>query len=103
MSDQKTHDGSVFEIVDCTDDEQYYTLGLFPTLAAAMSELDTCTPDDLPRDYEGCDTVCRIEVRERKYGWHVSTGKCVHAREWTSEYNEAKDEYEWRITGKGET
>ena len=87
---------SVFEIVDSTSDEQYWTLGMFPTLADALAALDGCTPDDMPGDHYDYEGVCRVEVRERKYGWG-GTGTCVHAREWTSEYNEAKDEYEWRI------
>jgi hypothetical protein len=88
--------GSVFEIVDSTSDEQYWTLGMFPTLADALAALADCTPDDLPGDHDEYDGACRVEVREHKYGWG-GTGKCVHAREWTSEYNEAEDEYEWRI------
>ena len=89
-------DGSVFEIVDSTIDEQYWTLGMFPTLADALSALDGCTPEDMPGDHDEYEGICRVEVREHKYGWG-GTGKCVHAREWTSEYNETADEYEWRI------
>lgn len=88
--------GSVFEIVDSTSDEQYWTLGMFPTLDDALAALDGCTPEDMPGDHDEYEGVCRVEVREHKYGWG-GTGKCVHAREWTSEYNETADEYEWRI------
>jgi len=88
--------GSVFEIVDNTNDEQYWTLGIFPTIGDAMAALDDCSPDDMPEDHYEYEGFCRVEIRERKYGWG-GTGKSILTREWTSEYNEAADDYEWCI------
>lgn len=85
----------VYEIVDATSDERYWTLGMFPTLTDALVALDDTDPDDMPGDHDDYESLCRIEVRERQYGWG-GTGKTVRVREWTSEYNEVADEYEWR-------
>ena len=87
---------SVFELVDCTDDEQYYPLGHWLTLAEALTALNEClSPVDLCSD--GChEDCCIVEIREHKIGWS-GHGKKVYEREWASEYNEAKDEYEWHV------
>ena len=84
----------VYEVVDATDDERYYTQGVFLSLAEAIKEIETgVDPANLP-DSE-VDEYFKIEIRERKIGWS-SDGKTVYTREWTSEYNEDLDEYEWK-------
>jgi hypothetical protein len=88
----------VFEVVDATSDEQYWTLGIFPTLPEALAALDGCTPDDLPGDHGEYDDFCQVEIRERKFGWG-GTGKAVCSREWAGEHNDAADEYVWRLVG----
>lgn len=87
---------SAFEMVDCTDDEQYFPLGHWLTLADAIAALDECKgPDDLGSD--GChDDYCKVEIREHKIGWS-GHGKKVYERVWSQKYDEAKDEYEWNV------
>jgi hypothetical protein len=87
---------SAFEIVDCTDDEQYFPLGHWLTLADAIAALDTCKdPDDLPSDGNHDDS-CKVEIRKHKLGWS-GHGRVVYRREWAQKYDEAKDEYEWYV------
>lgn len=83
-------------MVDCTDDEQYFPLGHWLTLADAIAALDECQdPDDLGSD--GChDDYCKVEIREHKIGWS-GHGKTVYVREWSQKYDEAKDDYEWHV------
>jgi len=104
---------SVFEVVDATDDENYFTLGVFLSLADAMREVETCAaPDDLGGDHGDHEEYCVVEIRERMIGW-VGIGRVVARYEWnTTPYDEAADEYGWmrtqnptvdpRPTGKGE-
>jgi hypothetical protein len=87
---------AIYEVVDSSN-ETYWTLGVFPALAAAKAALDGCTPDDLPGDRDDCDDYCRVEVRERRFGWG-GVGKTVHTCEWHRVYREADDEYDWQQT-----
>lgn len=87
---------SVFEIVDATDDEQYFVCGIFLTLEAAIAALDECKDPDEIGD-NGCyEEYFNVEIRERRIGWG-SIGKMVYERMWVQEYDEAKDEYSWKI------
>ena len=61
---------SVFEVVDATDDENYFTLGVFLSLDDAMREVESCDdPDDLGGDHGDHEEYCVVEIRERKIGW----------------------------------
>ena len=86
---------SVFEVVDATDEENYFTLGVFLSLADAMREVESCDePDDLGGDHGDHEEYCVVEIRERKIGWG-GIGREVAKYEWTSKYDEDKDEYGW--------
>ena len=85
----------VYEIVDSTDDERYWTLGIFASLADALAAMNGITPDDLPGDHEEYEGACRVEIRERAMGWG-DKGKCVQDYEWRDKYNEDADVYEWQ-------
>ena len=90
--------GSVFEAVDASSDEQYYTCGIWPTLEAAISAFKKLG-DNYPGE-DIADGVKIIEIRERKIGeldW-AETGKVVAKFVWRKEYREADDSYEWRLT-----
>lgn len=93
---------TLFEVVDATSDEHYWTLGYFPTQQAAIAALDACTPDSLPGDRDEDADSLRIEIREHRWGWG-SCGRAVVVREWTRDYDEPTDEYVWRLrAGVGE-
>jgi hypothetical protein len=84
----------IYEVVDSSN-ETYWTLGVFPTLAAVKTALDGCNPDDLPGDHDDFDDYCKVEVRERCFGWG-GVGKTVQTCEWRRVYREADDEYVWQ-------
>lgn len=88
---------SVFEAVDATSDEQYWTLGIWPTLEAALAAFAGCQePGDFGcDDHDDYDDVCVVEIRERAIGWS-GVGKKRATLTWTSKYDEAADEYKWQ-------
>ena len=87
--------GSVFEAADATNEEQYWTLGLWLTLADALAALRVDDPTDVGcHDADELDEYRLIEIRERKIGW-CGSGKVVAKMEWKATYDEAADEYKW--------
>lgn len=83
--------GSVFELVDCTNDETYFPMGLFLSLEEALEQVrDRCEPPtDDPEEF------VRMEVRERQIGkfrWW-DNGKTVAKIQWVQDYIEIKDEW----------
>lgn len=85
--------GSVFELVDCTDDEIYFPMGLFLSLEDALSKVKDRNepPTDDPEEY------VKMEVRERQTGklrWR-DNGKTVATINWIQDYVESKDEWVW--------
>ena len=85
---------SVYEVVDSTDDDRYFPLGMFLTLNHAKDEAILTTPDDLPDDRDQNDDVCRVDIYERKLGMS-GAGKRVFRVEWERVYDEKADEYRW--------
>lgn len=91
--------GKVYEIVDATSDEQYFTLGVWLTLAEAIKELEGCNE---PADFcapsaDDNDGVSIIEIREREIGWSdCYPGKVVYTKRWIEDYDEERDEYAWK-------
>ena len=84
----------VYEVVDATDDEMYFTQGVFLSLEEIVKDIESESDPSNLTDSD-LEEYCKIEIRERKIGWS-GHGKTVYTREWVSEYNEAADEYEWR-------
>lgn len=89
--------GSVFEAVDATSEESYYTMGIWPTLDAAVAALRACGTD-APGEHD--DDGCVVEIRERKIGkldWS-ETGKMRWKFVWEKKYEASDDSYEWHVT-----
>ena len=87
---------SAFEAVDATSDEQYFTVGIWLTLEAAIAALRDCG-DNYPGETLD-EEVKIIEVRERKIGvldWS-ETGKVVARFKWERRFDE--EVTEWRVT-----
>lgn len=80
----------VFELVDSSDDERYYPLGIFLTQEDAEAALGN-EPWDLA---EYPDEYVELELRKRVIGLSDS-GSVVWTRKWQEEYNEDGDEMEW--------
>jgi len=74
----------IFEVIDATDDERYYTLGLFLTEAEALAVLDTEEP---PSNEDDPDSVT-IEVRCRPLGYHPHAYTTIAERTWVRNYDD---------------
>ncbi len=86
---------SVFEVVDVTSEEVYWTLGVWLTLETAMATLDVSDPEEIScNDADEYDGYRMIEVRERKIGWG-GVGKRIARIEWKRDYVEVADQYVW--------
>jgi len=84
----------LYEVVDATDDEMYFTQGTFLSLEEIIKDIESESDPTNLTDND-VDEYFKIEIWERKIGWS-GRGKVVYAREWVNEYNEDTDEDEWR-------
>jgi hypothetical protein len=80
---------TVYEVVDATDDEQYYPLGIFLSPEQALSLLDGAEP---PYDENGVDSVT-LEVRGRKVGFKPNHFWVVASRTWVRDYESEGKEW----------
>jgi hypothetical protein len=93
---------AVYELVDATNDEAYFTIGIFSSEGMAASFVDERKFD--PHLMTDCDhdEYIKIELRERpldRYSGAVL--KTPRVWEWLNEYDEATDELMWvAIEGK---
>ena len=89
----REEDGAkVYEVVDVTDEERYWPLGVFFNEADAMSVLDSETPPNDDNDHEDCVT---IEVRSRKIGYWPHEHTTIASRTWVQQYDDEKPEQNW--------
>lgn len=75
----------IFELVDVTDDERYYTLGLFTDLEWAIREASQYDPSQWDNNAEDF-AVC--EIRRRLIGLSGQDYTVEWRCEWTPETNE---------------
>jgi len=87
----------IFELIDRTEDEVYYTLGLFTSLEEAIKELDKVkTPEDLGSEGYFEDSA-KVEIRQCQIGW-CGHGKLVFQREYhITIYDDDKSKDIWDI------
>ena len=84
----------IYEIVDNSNEEQYFSLGFWKDEKEAIKAFDDCEePADFgsPIDYE--DFNC-FELREHHNGWG-SFYNVIKKVEFAQKYDEEKDEYIW--------
>lgn len=86
---------SVFEVIDYSNDEIYFSLGVFLTLEDAKYEINQDDPLEISNDKDLEDFVVYV-IRERKIGMS-GEGREVYRREWEQEYDEATDESKWVV------
>ena len=79
----------IFEVVDSTDDERYYALGIFISEADAMSVLDGEEPPSNDDDPE----AVTIEVRRRTVGFHPHEHTVIASRTWVRNYEDDKPDW----------
>jgi hypothetical protein len=75
---------TVFEVVDASSDETYYSLGIFLSKEAAMSLLDGAEP---PHNEDDPEAVT-IEVRSRPVGFYPHSFTPVARRTWVRNYDD---------------
>lgn len=79
----------IFEVVDSTDDERYYALGIFLTAQDAMSVLDGDEPPSNDDDPE----AVTLEVRRRAVGFHPHEHTVIASRTWVRNYDDDKPDW----------
>lgn len=87
----------VFEIIDSTDDEMYFPLGIFLTEGEALRAIRKADPEhpvsEHAEDYES------LSIVRRKIGWD-GFGKRIWEFRRETQYNEERDEYLWKVIGE---
>ena len=82
---------TIFEAVDVTDDEMYFTVGLWPTLDEAITEIEKCKePDECSEQYH--EEFGKVEIRERAIGFSDQGTKRAEI-EWKAKYDEEDEQY----------
>lgn len=87
----------IYEATDSTNDERYWTLGLWLSADEAINAIRLCTPSQLD-EFSSRDSghFC-VTINRRVIGFGDS-GTTVYQFDWLEMYNESKDEYEWILT-----
>jgi len=75
----------IFELVDVTDEEHYYTLGLFTDLPWAIREAEQHDPSNWDNDIE--DHAC-AEIRRRQIGLGGQDYQVLWRCDWMPETND---------------
>lgn len=92
----------VYEVVDLTDDETYYTIGIWSDLGQALEMIRGFRNDPDGLEQNGyVDDYCRVVVRARRLNAFSTEGHEVASFVWTQEYNEEADKYVWKMTEEG--
>lgn len=94
---------TIYEIRDVSDDERYYPVGLFATLAEAIAAIEAqAEPWDLSDQADNTECVS-LEIRERRLGLApLYAGKAVWKRAWNYVLNEDENESHWAIVPQKE-
>jgi hypothetical protein len=89
----------IFEVVDVSNEESYFAIGVFLSLQEAVEAIEAKPePWGLCESamYSG-DYAC-IEIRRRKMGIDpLNNGDVVWKRAWNNIYDEDADDNDWRI------
>ena len=84
----------IYEIVDSSDDEQYFSLGYFTNKDEAIQDFNDCNePEDFGSSC-GNEYEAGFELREHKEGWG-SYYKVIKRVKFVSALNKEKDDFIW--------
>lgn len=85
----------MFEVIDITSDEMYFTLAVFTDLKTAKEELEKrIKPDFSITDSAEYDNYEKIQIRERAIGWGDNY-KIAYEIERFQKYRDDDDQYVW--------
>lgn len=85
----------IYELIDATDYETHWTLGIWPTKEEAIAAVDARNDDPNRMTDQDQAESCTFEIRERQIGW-CDIGETVWTRSWVAEWNEDGTDYVWR-------
>ena len=92
LAQDREKEKAVYEIVDASDEETYWTLGTFLNVDDALAALSDPEP---PVDDDGQDAVV-LEVRSRPIGFHPHAYNTVASRTWVRQWDdEEEDASKW--------
>ena len=85
----------MFEIIDTTNEEMYFHMGMFETLEEAKKELlEAANQNDPLTDYGNEEDREEISIRVHELGWG-SESNIVFTLRREKRYNEKTDDEEW--------
>lgn len=85
----------IYQIVDATSDEMYFTLANFNDIDEAKKAiLERAKPDCALTDSGDYDDYEKIDIYEYELGWGMNK-KVVYTLERNKKYNEGTDQFEW--------
>lgn len=90
----------IFEIADVSDEECFFTIGVFLTLEEAVAAIEAkAEPWQLCESAMFSGEYAAMEIRKKKLGVldPMNNGEVVWARKWVNKYDEETDEEEWAI------
>lgn len=85
---------TAFELRDATNEEGFYSIGLFDSLEEAKAHC-VCS-DGTPVNLMSEEEFIRLKVYQVPLGLHMNTEKEVYREEWEQEYIEAEDKWRWK-------
>jgi len=90
---------NIFEIVDVSDEEAYFTIGIFLSLQEAIAAIEAkAAPWTLCDNAMYAGDYASIEIRSRRIGLDpLNNGAVVWKRAWNNVYDEDKDDNDWRV------
>ena len=81
----------IYEVVDATDEERYYSLGLFMEEGHAR----TLLWGESPPYNDGDPDAVTVEIRKRRLGFHPHEFTVIAKRTWVRNYDAQGDESDW--------
>lgn len=82
---------TIFEALDVTDEEMYFTVGLWPTLEEAIAAIEAIKdPDECSEQYH--EEFGKVDIRERAIGFSDFGVKRAEI-EWESKQSDNDEEY----------
>lgn len=88
-------DKFVFEVMDYTNDDSYYPMGVFETLDLAIAAIENAEDEESSIYWNGNEQYEKISVIKRRLNGWDDGGIKVWSLERVQKYNEDKDELFW--------
>jgi len=90
----------MFEIADVSDEECFFTIGVFLSLEEAVAAIEAkAEPWQLCESAMFSGEYAAMEIRKKKLGIldPLNNGDVVWSRKWNNVYDEDKDDDDWRV------